>query len=355
MAQNEINFTYLSKADYYRRLIALVEQTKPGDRVHIATMLFFPNEPVISTLLQTLCVAAKRGVEVVLIVDYFAFLIKKGMVPGPLFCHKKLPRHLSKVFRHRMNALENLRQHGGTYVLINHPKRKFTNPFAGRSHVKYALVNDTVFVGGCNLDADHLLDMMVGWEDKNTADWLCDFSQKLIVEPSVTDVFGKNDFRRQLESSTTLYVDVGIPDQSAILDKALELIDNAKEHILITCQFFPFGITAQHLAAAHNRGVDVKVIYNHPHKPEHGFTASTLHKGVLRKQKRIMPGNFFDNQLPRMTDFLHAKLLTSESESIIGSHNYLESGVHWGTAEIALYSTDPAFKQSVTQAIQKQL
>jgi hypothetical protein len=94
----------------------------------------------------------------------------------------------------------------------------------------------------------------------------------------------------------------------------------------------------------------VTIIYNHPSK--HPFPFNFLHQGVVWSEKLSYSSHFFANQLPKDSDFIHAKLLATDKGTIIGSHNYVRAGVRFGTAEIALLSTnrhfgDDAIKQLV--------
>ena len=52
-------------------------------------------------------------------------------------------------------------------------------------------------------------------------------------------------------------------------------------------------------------------------------------------------------------DFLHAKLLVTDQGSIVGSNNYVQKSVTYGTAEIALYSTDKQFGRSALVALER--
>lgn len=345
------NYAVLTKADYFTDLIGSIQRTRSGDRVSLSTMIFHPDKPYIRKLVRSLSSAAERGVRVTFTVDAFSFLIRYGMQPGPLYFHRKLPQRLSGVFAERQNALKKIIDAGGQVAVINKPSNIFKNPFAGRSHIKYAIVNDVVYAGGCNLDAANQLDFMVRYAHAPTADWLHNMTAKLCVDDTIIGCFGTDDITRQIDVSTDLILDVGVQNQSQIYDQAIGLIDSARESIIITCQFFPFGKTARHLAAARARGVQIKIIYNHPAKPEHGFLASMLHRYVLIKEKRLLPTEFFTDMLPKKHKFLHAKMLITDQGSIIGSHNFLFTGVQLGTAEVAVCSKDKNFSGLVHGAL----
>lgn len=349
------DFTFYSRLEYFNELISRVAKTKKGDRVVLATMSFKPKTPHIGLILDELGSAAQRGVDVDFMVDAFPFLLADGdgRVPGPLLFTRKLSGRLSKTYRARLDALEKLRAKGGRYTIVNKPSRPLKNPFSGRSHIKFAVINDYVFVGACNFEDIGFLDFMAGWEDKTIADWLSQFRHDVEASGSVLKSMNAKDITVAVDGTTRLLLDAGKPNQSLIFDKAIALIDAAEEHILITCQFFPNSVTARHLALAEARGVKVQILYNHPDKHTKPF--NLLHRGVIWVEKRNKPRDFFSQQLPKGHDFLHAKLLTTDKGTIVGSHNYVHVGVKFGTAEIALMSSEPKFGEQATLAIKSQL
>ncbi|HSX36249.1 MAG TPA: phospholipase D-like domain-containing protein [Patescibacteria group bacterium] len=352
-ARNSSNsiFTFYTKAEYDAELAAQIDRTKRGDRVAVATMFFKADEQPIRRVLDALCAAARRGVSV----DFMVDVLSDGAELWPVGFARLIPQRapLPKAFRPQLEALERLKQHGGRYTIINQPRESFTNPFLGHSHIKFSVINNHVFVGGCNLTTIEPLDIMTSWEDSQIADWLCAFSYNLSKSGSVLKAMEGKDATLPVSSTTTLLVDAGKASQSLILDKALALIDAARDYILITCQFFPHGKTGRHLARAEARGVKVKIIYNHPSK--HGFPVSWGQRGVLWKERQSKPRHLFGQQLPKDHDFLHAKLLVTEEGTMLGSHNYVHTSVRLGTAEIALLSFDQHFRKGAVLTLESQL
>ena len=348
-----LDFTFYGKAEYYEALTKRIAATRISEHVTVATMSFRPDEPSLQPLLDELNTAAERGVKVHLIVDAHNFLIRKDIAPGPLVIKSTLSARMPKIYRQRLETLERLKSYGGKYTITNQPLSLFSNPFSGRSHIKFAVVNNYVFIGGCNLRSIDDIDLMAGWVDARTAGWLVDFALNVANNRGVSQSMRGEDLSLKLDINTSLLIDAGQPGQSIIFDTALELIDTARESILITCQFFPNAVTAQHLALAEARGVEVEIIFNHPNK--HAWPLNLLHHAVVRSEKRKMPAQFFVNQLPESHDFLHAKLLCSDQATIVGSHNFVGTGVKFGTAEIALLSTDPAFGKKALASLQQQI
>lgn len=318
-----------------------------GDRLLVATMGFEPFEPAVRELVAALAGAARRGARVTLSVDACDFIMLGRARPGPLWFHGDWPKRLDRATRERLALGQSIREAGGTFAITNQPHRAYANPFAGRSHIKAAIVNDEVCVGGANLDEAERIDSMVSWRDAATADWLYALLQREADLQSSGQAFGGQDQQHAVDAHTTLFIDAGVRGQSVIFEHALALIDNAKERLFLSCQFFPHSVTAQHLAAAVRRGVRVNLIYNRPRK--HGAQAPAQQAAIWSER---IHGRFLPGMLPADVPFLHAKVLASESAALIGSHNYVMDGVRFGTAEIALLrGDDPAFGRAAVRTI----
>src|ERR1035437_2243270 len=143
-----IPITFFTKSEYYQDLIKRISQTSSGDRVSLTTMSFDPRVPEVNNLLKELYAAAKRGVNTSLAVDAYTFLLNHNKTPTSFWLTKNLPRRLSLVLQTRLNSLKELEACGGSYSILNKPGRRFGNPFAGRSHIKCAVINEYVYLGG---------------------------------------------------------------------------------------------------------------------------------------------------------------------------------------------------------------
>ncbi len=355
------DFTFYPTVEYFSLLRRKIARTVAGDRVQLTTMDFNPEEAPILAVISELRKAARRGVVVSLGIDARNFLYTKAHGLGPLFYHGKLGDELPKNIRNRYEVLQAVREAGGTVGIINQPTRRFSNPAAGRSHIKTSIINNQIFIGGCNLEDAKHLDLMVTWTDTKTADWLYAQMDTMITQQS-SRALGEADQLFVVDDQTELLLDVGVKSQSLIYERALEIIDKAEHWLVITCQFFPNSRTAKHLKRAHQRGVKVYPIFNHSsqHVQPHSFVQRMRHdnllqRAVIDRERLRMPKNFFEGKLPRNVSYLHAKLIATEKEAIIGSHNYVKAGVNFGTAEIALHREDPLFAQAATQTMLEEL
>lgn len=339
MSSPAINF--LTKPEYFADLTERIAATQKG-RVIVATMSFKPAFPEIQKLLHEMGEAARRGVEVTLLVDAIDFLVGPRRVPGPLFFSKKDlgKRHMPAMFQHKYDALSDLKAKGGKFIILNIPKAKISNIYAGRSHIKFAIINDLAYFGGCNLTSQEHLDVMGSWHDPGLADFLADFTQQLqhSKNHTVREVLQGQDRTFKAGSQTDVLLDSGMPGQSLIMGSALHAIDNSKKTLLITTQYFLNKTIGEHLVAASQRGVAITVIFNNPKR--HQFIEGIMMRRILFQERRRLPKDFFAHMLPPDNPYLHAKLLIADDTLIIGSHNYFPMLVRYGTAELSLKIRD---------------
>lgn len=346
------DFTLYNNADYFRQLLHDITAAKWGDRILVASMTYNVLDPLVAELMGLLKAAAQRGIDVHLLVDARTFLTRQSNVPGPLWFNPALERSLPPPFRENYESLKSLKQSGGHFTITNLPGKPFTNTSAGRSHIKTAIINDQVYVGGCNLQDASFTDIMVKFTDRHTAGWLYKHMLTIARTGSTQKAFQGHDQTFDINASTQLFLDAGKPNQSIILENAYDLIDTAQDWIYLTCQFFPGGKTAQHLLAAHKRGVSVQIVYAHP--SIHGLLGPAHQLYTLRERMR-MPVSFFTGRLAKTAPTLHAKVLATEQGVIVGSHNYVTAGVSFGTAEIAMRFTNPEFSQKLKDFIQSEI
>lgn len=348
-------FTPLSKPAYYRDLLWHIHATKSGGRILLTTMTLDPSEPLVLELLEGLAEAAQRGVRVVFAYDAYNYLIHPlTKRPGPLYVWGRLPLHPTGYYATIDTLAEHLQKSGAHVHITNLPDRPRRNPFSGRSHIKTAIVDNTVYIGGCNLSRHSDIDLMTRLEHAGTADWLFKTMKSAVGSKSIRESLNDKDRKRIIDDSTELLLDAGVPGQSVIYDEALDFIDAANEWLVITCQFFPNSKTATRLLAAHRRGVHVKILYNHPYKHS-GLQHKVLQSFVHERERLRMPKSFFEHQLHRDNEFIHAKVIASDAGAMVGSHNYVVAGVKFGTAELAFKRKESSFGVHVAAAIESQL
>lgn len=349
------HYTFWTTREYFQTLKTRIEAAGAGDRIVLVTLRLKAEEPVIQDLIASLCAASQRGAAITVLVDAYHILVKDGAgeVPGLTLPRKPTSKRLPKFLRRRQDALEELRQAGVRCEVLNRPSKVMTSPFRGRSHIKFTIFNDEVFIGGCNLDDPAYLDVMVSWHDRHIADWLSALAESFADAGRVSTSLGGKDLEIPIDSHTSLLIDAGTTDQSVIMDRAFDIIDSARKRLLITYQFFPHGPVLERLSRAVNKGVKLRAFYNHP--MQHKYPYSLLYGALSWQMRRTSAAEFSVDRLPRQHAYLHAKVLTSEQTALISSHNYMITGVQLGTAEIGLVSTDAAFVRQLEKTLLQQL
>lgn len=347
--------TFYSDKEYYSILRDKIDATVAGDRVGLLTFSLDPIEPKVREVIDSMYAAAERNVDVHFGVDSYAFLVDgKSTGLGPMFYRGNLEGRLSPTFQRRLEAVRGLGNlASGRSGILNQPNRRLSKPIAGRSHLKVATVNDWVSLGGCNMLQSDRMDTMVGFNGTEAANWVHDIITNVVSKENTNIALGDVDKRFSLGPNTDLLVDVGVPDQSIILDETLRMIEEAEEWIMLTCQFFPAGITMEYLDDALKRKVQVDTFYNRPNQLN--SVMGLWQHLVLARERRRWPAELMVNQLPLGTPMLHSKVLATEKEAELGTHNLIEMGVKHGTPEINLVSRDPAISRRLGRFMVEQI
>lgn len=340
----------LNHKEYFAHLIHTFKAANKTDNLVLATMEFRPDQPLVNELVDAMCQAARRGARMTFIVDAYSFMIKDSAVPGPLFFSKRVPKYGYGLFKPTVQAINTLRRAGVDCHIINKPTRPLKNPFGGRSHIKFAIINNQVLIGGCNLSHPERLDVMVQLFNERLANYMQAFAGNVIACKSVRKALLRQDQRFVIDEHSELLIDAGVRHQSVIYDRAFNLINNAAQRVYMTCQYFPNNYTPRALVKAHRRGVGVHLAYNHPN--HHPSPIRAIQKRTVSLKKKWMPSSVFEHQLHEGKNYLHAKILLSEKEAIVGSHNFVKMGVNLGTAEIALHTTSPDFIAATRKWVQ---
>lgn len=355
MAKNSASaFRFYTTREYFDELIVRLGAAKPGDRFLLMTMTFNPIEPTIAVLSRELIRAASRGVHVVFAVDAHSFMLNPAHFPGPMWLRRTLPKRLPKFFQGKLGVLEAINRYPGSYAaIINAPINLFSLPIAGRSHIKAAIINDQLFLGGCNLENENNTDIMIGWKSAKTANVLRSILEQAIRGKHIGLALQHTDYTLPVEHGAELIIDAGKSNQSLIFDEAMDFIDSAEKWLVMTAQYFPNNLTGRHLVAAHRRGVDVRVIASHPR--HQGLVGGVGQQINIFIERTRVPKVLFQDKLDRGDPWVHAKLLASDKGVMLGSHNYVRAGVILGTAEIAFKSPDPALARQALETFHRGL
>lgn len=272
-------------------------------------------------LVAALCEAAQRGVAVEVAGDVFTYGILGGWKVVPLKPNERI--------RALRTMVKKFKKSGVQYRWIGQ-----FGPFlfAGRSHVKWGVVDDKVYTfGGVNLYTKGLhevVDYMLYETDQNLGDKLVEEQQRI----ATADRRGKFHRSREFDvQSGTVLIDGGRAGDSIIYRRACELSQKAT-NIIYVSQYCPTGKLGKIM---HERGAQLYF--------SHWTQATGANNRLLIRVSMFLTGY---KTIYARSKFIHAKfilfVMPDGSKVVLsGSHNFVWGGVLLGTREIALESSDP--------------
>jgi cardiolipin synthase A/B len=314
--------------EYYQQLSADVARAR--QRIVLAAMVIVADAKI-APLLQAMAAAAKRGVAVHILTDVF-YKAPMERERGQSFAeHRRIITATGELFAE-------LQAEG---VRISCVGKLGLNPFAGRSHVKISIVDDTVYsFGGVNASqgAFDNADYMLCITDKTLAVQL----QKLVAQIANDKLLPDQEL--PLGPGASVLFDGGTRGKSTIYEHACQLAAEAKR-IYYVSQMVPSGRLGELI-----KQTDYKVYFNQPEQGRLFLRLSLLADGL-----RAGISSSYHRER-----FIHAKFILFELKDgsralLSGSHNFSWRGVAYGTKEIALCSADEALWQSLAKFLRQEI
>lgn len=303
--------------DYIQDAAREIQNAKK--RVSIVS-LAISDDPLTHDLLEAVKNAATRGVKTNIAADTFTFSEFGGYF-SPLKYFKTRSQAAKKLVDELRTAGAAFRWLGGGYKI---------NPFAGVTHIKWCVVDDTVYCfGGVNLYQEGIehTDYMFKRVDAHLAQELVE-EQLEIVKADMS--FQRYDgFYKPLEFGT-VYIDNGNRGSSIIYQRACELALTAKSIIFVS-QYCPSGRLAEILKKKR-----ASVYFNQPRNTSR-YTRLFISLASFRYGLRSRYSR---------KNYLHAKFILFKMNdgtkiALTGSHNFSYTGVTFGTREVDLETADP--------------
>ena len=313
------NFDVLNNAEFLDDFQNVASRT--ASRLWVKAMLIARHTSP-TTIQDQMIENAQRGVSVKAHSD---FVFSKSKENDPMF--------------------DRMREQGVEVVFTNRPKdpkgiqrllpKKITQ-FIGRDHRKIILTDDIAYLGGLNVCNFNY----------KAADFMVKITDPTIVEQlarqfdRVNENHPPEDFEVKCNDETSIIVDSGKPGVSKILDAAISLVENA-DYVEAMLQFIPEGKFLEALRGAYLRRANIHVITSRPDSlcglPS---TFDEFKLVLLDLQNKLPPVISF------YPDVVHAKMLVTRDRNsgvkttIIGSHNFSDSSVKYGTTELSLITTN---------------
>lgn len=303
--------TLLLPPDYVQDATEAIK--KATVRVSFLCMMVTDDEAT-DELIDALCEASERGVQVDVAADVFTY--------GELAGHFVPTRYYSKKARATNRMTE---QFEDSKVNFNWLGRFANTPFTGRTHIKWCVVDDIIYsFGGVNLYDLGIknTDYMFKLEDAELAITLSDEYARLLRADN-----GHYAYRsRSIPSKIgTVHIDGGLPLDSVIYRRACTLTKQATS-VLFVSQYAATGKLGRLLKKAGG-----KLYFNT------GKDATFLSTMVIRISTLLS----HSKSLYTRPTYLHAKFMIftmpdGKKIALTGSHNFVHGGVLLGTREVAL-------------------
>lgn len=315
--------------DYIKKATKLITTAKY--RVSIVSLIISDDEAT-HELIAALKDAAKRGVTVSVSADTFTYTeINGNFVPT---------HYYGKKIRTTTKMVRGLRRSGATFTWLG---GLAIASFAGRTHSKWCVVDDTVFsFGGVNVYHVGInnTDYMLMARNKVLADALIKEHARIITSDKTLRPYHSHTLT--LDRETSVLFDGGLFNNSIIYMRTLELLREA-QHVTFVSQYCPTGKIARLIKT----------------KPHHlyfndGSQASFINRTIIRIGIRT---SGLETEYTKPT-YLHAKcaiftMPDNTKVAISGSHNFGFGSTLLGTKEIAIETRNKSIIRSLETFIQK--
>jgi cardiolipin synthase len=286
-------------------------------RVAILAMVLV-HDHTTDELIEALCEAAQRGVEVTVAADSFTYTDFQGSYIPTTYRSKRV--------REAMDMQKKIRSAGAQFHWLG---RLSLIAFSGRTHIKWCVVDDTVYsFGGVNLDQQSLsnTDYMFVVENEALASRILAEHKRIINVDQSGHAYRSHRFG---DEDNMVLLDGGFMGDSIIYRRACYWAERASKVTLVS-QYCPTGKLSRLL-----KKTDSDLYFNH------WTNAGLLNRLVIRFGMFSSKHTTSYHRRP----YLHAKFIIftmpdGSKVAITGSHNFVRAGVFLGTREVALETTN---------------
>jgi cardiolipin synthase A/B len=314
------NFKLILPRDYVIEATAMIRNAQTRVALLVTTLVEGGDT---DELVNALCAAANRGVAISVGVDTFTYTELQGSyIPTTMNSKRLKAAQLTE---------KRLRDAG---VQFNWLGRFSTLAYAGRTHIKWCVIDNTVFCfGGVNLDYQNMnnIDYMFRVKNEALADRLSAEHERIIRADQRGHAYRSLKFG---DDDNMVLIDGGFFGDSIIYRRACYWTERAKSVTLVS-QYCPTGRLARLLKRS-----DAKLYFN-------DIENAKAHSLGLLNRSVIRIGMTFSGLKTVYTrkQYLHAKFMIfilkdGSKVAITGSHNFVRGGALLGTREVALETTN---------------
>lgn len=290
---------------------------KAKNRIYLMTMVLVHDSST-DELLDALCAAAERGVEVNVAGDSFTYTDFQGSYIPTTYRSRRV--------REAMDMQKRFRATGAEFKWLG---KLSMIAFSGRTHIKWCVVDDTVYsFGGVNLDDQSVknTDYMFEVNNEALASRIVAEHSRIIKADESGHAYRSHKFG---DDDNTVLIDGGFLGDSIIYRRACYWAERST-HVTLVSQYCPTGRLSKLLKNTHS-----DLYFNH------WTNAGLLNRLVIRI------GMFHSKHSTsyHRRSYLHAKFIIftlndGSKIAITGSHNFVRAGVFLGTREVALETSN---------------
>ena len=300
---------------YVKKATAQIRNAKK--RVSLLTMVLVRDDAT-DELIDALCEAAERGVAVTVAADSFTYTDFQGSYIPTTYRSKRV--------REAMSMQKRFRAAGASFHWLG---RLSMIAFSGRTHIKWCVVDDTVYsFGGVNLDQQSVnnTDYMFVVKNEALASRIIAEQERIIKADRSNHAYRSHQFG---DDDNMILIDGGFLGDSIIYRRACYWAQRAA-HVTLVSQYCPTGKLSRLL-----KQTDSNLYFNH------WTNAGLLNRMVIRLG---MLSSKHATSYHRRA-YLHAKFMIftmpdGSKTAITGSHNFVHAGVFLGTREVALETSN---------------
>ena len=308
-------FKLVLPKDYLRDATNQIRNAKK--RVSVMTLILVEDDST-DELIDALCDAAKRGVEVDVAGDSFTYTDFQGSYIPTTYRSQRV--------RDAMETRKKLRKAGAQFNWLG---RLSMVAFSGRTHIKWCIVDDTVYsFGGVGLDQRSVenTDYMFVTKNEELASRLIEEQKRIIKADRSNHAYRSHQFG---DEDNMVLLDGGMIGDSIIYRRACYWAERAT-HVTLVSQYCPTGKLSRLL-----KKTDSDLYFNH------WTNAGFLNRFVIRLGMLTSKQHTAYHRRP----YLHSKFIIftlpgGKKVALTGSHNFVHAGVLLGTREIALETTN---------------
>ncbi len=311
--------TLFSPSSFARDAVKKIQ--KSSSRIALVTTTFHANDDLSISIVDALSKAAKRGVVVSVCVDTYTYTEPKE------FFLKSPKKHPARAY-HAIQLERQLKKAGINFHWLG---RTSNFGFAGRTHCKWLIVDDTTYTfGGVNIGKESFenTDLMLRLQNADFADML--FSQHFRLLKADKAGHATKSHSITIDKYSSALIDGGLIGDSVIYRRACKLARQATDITLVS-QYCPTGKLNRIL-----KRKNATLYFNH------------WRKAAWMNRLLIQFGMVFTKQRTNYhsKNYLHAKFIIftmadGKKIALCGSHNYMYGSVLFGTREIAIETQDP--------------